>query len=221
MSPAATRDAILERAVDLASTEGLGAAIRLKQRGIDDFVVLERRSDVGGTWYDNTYPGCQCDIPSNLYSFSFAPNPNWSRTFPTQPEIWDYLRECAQRFGITPHIRFDTDVTEAAWDGEAGRWRLQTTEGPLTASIVIAAPGGLSEPAVPDLPGLDSFQGPAFHTARWDHDQDLAGKRVAVVGTGASSIQVVPHIQPEVEQLHVFQRTPPWIVPHPDRPVSD
>jgi cation diffusion facilitator CzcD-associated flavoprotein CzcO len=199
---------------------GLGAAIRLRQEGMDDFVVLERGDDVGGTWRDNTYPGCQCDIPSNLYSFSFAPNPNWSRTFPTQPEIWDYLRDCARRFGLYPHIRFDHEVTAAAWDGDAARWRIETPHGELSADVLIAAPGGLSEPAIPGLPGLDSFEGPAFHTARWDHEHDLTGRRVAVIGTGASSIQVVPRLQPEVERLHVFQRTPPWIVPHPDRPVS-
>jgi cation diffusion facilitator CzcD-associated flavoprotein CzcO len=199
---------------------GLGAAIRLKQRGIDDFVVLEREDAVGGTWCVNTYPGCQCDIPSNLYSFSFAPNPSWSRTFPTQPEIWDYLRECTERYGITPHLRLGTEVTGADWDDEAAVWRIETSRGPLAADVVIAAPGGLSAPAVPDLPGLERFEGPAFHTARWDHDVDLRGKRVAVVGTGASAIQVVPRVQPEVERLHVFQRTPPWIMPHPDRPVS-
>jgi cation diffusion facilitator CzcD-associated flavoprotein CzcO len=199
---------------------GLGAAIRLRQEGMDDFVVLERGDDVGGTWRDNTYPGCQCDIPSNLYSFSFAPNPNWSRTFPTQPEIWDYLRDCARRFGLYPHIRFGHEVTSAAWDRHADHWKIETPHGALTADVVIAAAGGLSEPAIPALPGLDRFEGPAFHTARWDHDHDLAGKRVAVIGTGASSIQVVPHLQPQAERLHVFQRTPPWIMPHPDRPVS-
>ena len=200
---------------------GLGAAIRLRQQGIEDFVLLERGDDVGGTWRENTYPGCQCDIPSNLYSFSFAPNPNWSRTFPTQPEIWDYLRDCARRFGILPHIRFGHEVTGADWDEHTGRWTLETPHGSVSAQVVIAAPGGLSAPSVPELPGLEAFEGPAFHTARWDHDQDLAGQRVAVIGTGASSIQVVPYLQPEVEQLQVFQRTPPWIVPHPDRPVSD
>jgi cation diffusion facilitator CzcD-associated flavoprotein CzcO len=203
-----------------AGFAGLGAAIRLKQDGMDDFVVLERGDDVGGTWRDNTYPGCQCDIPSNLYSFSFAPNPNWSRTFPTQPEIWDYLRDCARRFGLYPHIRFDHEVLSATWDADAVRWRIETAHGELSADVLIGAPGGLSEPSLPQLPGLDRFEGPSFHTARWDHDFDLAGKRVAVVGTGASSIQVVPRIQPEVERLHVFQRTPPWIIPHPDRPVT-
>ena len=133
---------------------GLGMGIRLKQAGIDDFVVLERAPDVGGTWRDNTYPGCQCDVPSHLYSFSFAPNPGWSRTFSHQEEIWDYLRDCAERFGITPHVRLNREVLEAAWDEEAGVWRLETSSGDLTADVVVSGTGALSEPAIPDLPGL-------------------------------------------------------------------
>jgi cation diffusion facilitator CzcD-associated flavoprotein CzcO len=199
---------------------GLGMAVRLKREGIDDFVVLERNLGVGGTWWDNTYPGCQCDVPSHLYSFSFAPNPDWSRTYSLQPEIRDYLRDCAERFGITPHIRFGCEVGSASWDEERGLWRLETSDGELTAQVLVAGVGPLSEPAIPDIPGLDRFTGSIFHSARWDHDHDLAGERVAVVGTGASAIQFVPRIQPEVERLHVFQRTPPWILPHTDRPVS-
>jgi cation diffusion facilitator CzcD-associated flavoprotein CzcO len=200
---------------------GLGMAIRLKQAGIEDFVVLERAGDVGGTWRDNTYPGCQCDVPSHLYSFSFAPNPEWSRTFSHQGEIWDYLRDCAERHGVTPHLRFDHEVLEAAWDDDAGRWRLETAGGDLTADVVVSGTGALSEPSIPALPGLEDFEGAAFHSAEWDHDYDLAGKRVAVIGTGASAIQFVPHIQPQVESLHLFQRTPPWVLPHNDRPISD
>jgi cation diffusion facilitator CzcD-associated flavoprotein CzcO len=200
---------------------GLGMAIRLKQAGIEDFVVLERADDVGGTWRDNTYPGCQCDVPSHLYSFSFAPNPEWSRTFSRQEEIWDYLRECAERFGINPHVRFDHEVLEAAWDDESSRWCLQTPHGELTADVVVSGTGALSEPSIPSVPGLEDFEGAAFHSARWDHDFDLEGKRVAVVGTGASAIQFVPRIQPEVESLHLFQRTPPWVLPHSDRPITD
>jgi cation diffusion facilitator CzcD-associated flavoprotein CzcO len=200
---------------------GLGMAIRLKQAGIDDFVLLERAGDVGGTWRDNTYPGCQCDVPSHLYSFSFAPNPNWTRTFSHQEEIWDYLRDCAERFEITPHVRFNHEVIDAAWDEEAGVWRLETSGGDLTAHVVVSGTGALSEPSIPELPGLESFEGAAFHSARWDHDFDLENKRVAVIGTGASSIQFVPRIQRQVESLTLFQRTPPWVLPHSDRPITD
>jgi cation diffusion facilitator CzcD-associated flavoprotein CzcO len=198
---------------------GLGMAIRLLGEGRRDFVVLERAHDVGGTWRDNTYPGCQCDIPSHLYSFSFAPNPNWTRAFPLQQEIWDYLRDCADRFGVRPHIHFGCEVEHAAWDEDVARWRIETSRGEMTADVLIAGPGGLSEPSIPPLPGLESFEGAVFHSAMWDHDHDLDGAKVAVVGTGASAIQFVPHIQPRVERLTVFQRTPPWIMPHLDRPI--
>jgi cation diffusion facilitator CzcD-associated flavoprotein CzcO len=199
---------------------GLGMAIRLKQAGIDDFVVLEKGDDLGGTWRENTYPGVQCDVPSHLYSFSFAPNPNWSRTFPLGDEIWDYLRACAQRYGVMPHIRFGCEVQSAAWDDERQCWRIETTEESLTAQVLVAGTGPLHEPSIPDLPGLDRFEGRAFHSAEWDHDHDLTGERVAVVGTGASAIQFVPRIQPKVSQMHVFQRTPPWIMPHSDRAIT-
>jgi len=203
-----------------AGFSGLGMAIRLKQAGMHDFVVLERRADVGGTWYDNTYPGCQCDVPSHLYSFSFEPNPDWSRTFSCQPEIWAYLRRCAERHGLIEHIRFDHELLGAAWCEEERRWRLDTSHGPLCADVIISAVGGLSEPSTPELPGLDRFQGTAFHTAQWNHEHDLGGERVAVIGTGASAIQVIPRIQPQAGSLHVFQRTPTWVLPHSDRPVS-
>ncbi len=199
---------------------GIGCGIRLKQEGENDFVILERADDVGGTWRDNTYPGCACDVPSHLYSFSFEPNPNWSRTFSPQPEIWEYLRHCTKKYGVEPHIRFNHAVTEAAWDEEAEVWRLDTEHGSLTADFLIAGVGPLSDPRLPDIPGIESFEGRIFHTARWDHDYDLSGKRVAVIGTGASSIQVVPQIQPLVKRLHVFQRTAPWIVPQRDRRLS-
>jgi cation diffusion facilitator CzcD-associated flavoprotein CzcO len=201
---------------------GLGMAIRLKQAGIDDFVVFERAGDVGGTWRDNTYPGAACDVPSHLYSFSFAPNPDWSRTFSPQPEIWDYLRRCAGHFDVLPHIRFGHEVTGARWDEERSRWEIETAGGgSFSAQVLVAGTGPLSEPAYPRIPGLESFEGNAFHSARWDHDQDLRGRRVAVIGTGASTIQVVPRIQPEVERLHLFQRTPPWVMPHADRALSE
>jgi cation diffusion facilitator CzcD-associated flavoprotein CzcO len=199
---------------------GLGMAIRLKQAGRDDFVVYERGEDVGGTWWFNSYPGCQCDIPSHLYSFSFALNPEWSRTYSKQEEIQRYLRDCAERYDVTRHIRFNTNVDGAEWDEDAQRWRLETSEGAAVARVLVAGFGPLSEPSIPDLPGLDSFRGTTFHTATWNHDHDLTGRRVAVLGTGASAIQAVPEIQPLVERLHVFQRTPPWVVPHRDRPIT-
>jgi cation diffusion facilitator CzcD-associated flavoprotein CzcO len=199
---------------------GLGMAIRLKQEGYEDFVVLERGEEVGGTWHVNTYPGCGCDVPSNLYSFSFAPNPGWTNTYSRQPEIAAYLRRCADDFGVRPHIRFDTEVTGAAWDEGEQHWTLDTSGGEITARVVVAGAGPLFEPKAPDVPGIDSFKGRMFHSARWDHDYDLAGRRVAVVGTGASAIQFVPEIAPEAEHVTVFQRTPPWVMPHPSRPTT-
>jgi len=202
-----------------AGFAGLGAAISLLGDGRSDFVVLERDDDVGGTWHRNSYPGCQCDVPSNLYSFSFAPNPDWTQTFALQPEIGAYLRKVADDFGVRPHLRTGTAVEGAAWDERAQRWRIDTARGPLTARVLVAGVGALSEPAIPPIPGAERFAGPAFHTARWDHDVDLTGKRVAVIGTGASAVQVVPRIQPQAARLTVFQRTPPWIMPHPGRPT--
>jgi cation diffusion facilitator CzcD-associated flavoprotein CzcO len=199
---------------------GLGMAIKLREHGIEDFAILERHEDVGGTWHANTYPGCQCDIPSHLYSFSFEPNPGWSRTYATQPEIWRYLRGVAERHDLVERIHFGCELTGASWDEEASLWRIETTRGPLTAEMIVAAPGGLSEPSVPDVKGLGEFEGKVLHTARWDGDYDFTGKRIAVVGTGASAIQAVPQLQPQVAQLTLFQRTPPWIVPHRDRPIT-
>jgi cation diffusion facilitator CzcD-associated flavoprotein CzcO len=211
---------------------GLGAAIRLTQAGIEDFVVLERDSDVGGTWWANTYPGCQCDIPSHLYSFSFAPNPGWTRTYSLQPEILQYLRAVCSEHGIYPHIRFGREVKAADWDEQAKRWRIETgacgeagagddaDASELTADLLIVGPGPLSDPKLPALDGIESFEGAIFHSARWDHEHSLLGERAAVIGTGASSIQFVPQIQPEVSELHVFQRTPPWILAHRDRPTT-
>jgi len=203
-----------------AGFSGLGTAIRLRGQGHENFVVLERGDDVGGTWHWNTYPGCGCDVPSHLYSFSFAPNPSWTRTYSRQDEIRDYLRRCADDFGVRPHIRTSTTVESAVWDEQARRWILETDRGTLRARVVIAGIGPLTEPKVPDIPGLETFEGHTMHSARWDHDYDLAGKRVASIGTGASAIQYVPSIQPEVERLHVFQRTPPWVMPHTDRPTT-
>ncbi len=202
-----------------AGFAGLGMAIRLKRQGEEDFVLLERAADIGGTWRDNTYPGCRCDVPSQLYSFSFAPNSNWSSTFSPQEEILDYLKGCAERFDVLPHVYFDTELEGAAWDEDESLWRIDTSTGAMTADLLVAAQGPLSEPALPEVPGLESFEGTAFHSAQWDHDHDLTDERVAVIGTGASAIQFVPEIQPKVRELHVFQRTPPWVVPHRNRPI--
>jgi cation diffusion facilitator CzcD-associated flavoprotein CzcO len=199
---------------------GLGMAIRLKMAGRDDFVVLERASDVGGTWHANSYPGCQCDIPSNLYSFSFARKSDWTTAYPLRDQILDYLRDCASRFGVRPQVELECELLDAAWDAERGRWEIETSRGSLSARVLVAAPGLLSEPCVPALPGLERFHGAAFHTARWDHDHDLTGRSVAVLGTGASAIQVVPSIRERVSRLVVFQRTPPWVIPHLDHAVG-
>jgi cation diffusion facilitator CzcD-associated flavoprotein CzcO len=199
---------------------GLGTAIRLKQEGVESFVVLERGDDVGGTWHFNTYPGCGCDVPSHLYSFSFAPNPEWTETYSKQPEIGAYLRRCADRFGVRPHIRLNCTATAAAWDEAEGRWTVETTDGTVRARVLVAAPGPLFEPKIPEIEGLGRFEGAMFHSARWDHGFDPAGKRIASIGTGASAIQYVPMIQPEAAQLHVFQRTAPWVFPHSARPTK-
>jgi cation diffusion facilitator CzcD-associated flavoprotein CzcO len=199
---------------------GLGLAIRLKQAGIDDFVVLERAADVGGTWQANTYPGCQCDVPSHLYSFSFAPNPGWTRTYSRQQEIWDYLRGLADRHDLHPHIRLDHELTGASWDDAEQRWSVQTARGNWSAQILVDATGPLSHPKLPAIRGLRRFEGKIFHSAEWDHDHDLGGERVAVIGTGASAIQFVPRIAGRVGKLHVFQRTAPWVLPHTDRPTT-
>ncbi|KOG62195.1 cyclohexanone monooxygenase [Streptomyces griseoflavus] len=199
---------------------GLGAAVRLRRQGITDFVVLERAGSVGGTWRDNSYPGCACDVPSHLYSFSFAPNPEWPRNFSGQPHIRAYLERVTDTFGLRPHIRFDSEVRGLRWNGEELYWEVETAGGSLTADVVVSATGPLSDPKVPDVPGLDSFPGKVFHSARWDHDYDLRGKRVAMIGTGASAIQIVPSIQPVVDRLTLFQRTPAWVLPRADRKIS-
>jgi cation diffusion facilitator CzcD-associated flavoprotein CzcO len=199
---------------------GIGLAIRLKQEGVEDFAVLERGDGVGGTWHFNTYPGCACDVPSHLYSFSFAPNPDWSRTYSRQPEIRAYLRRVVEDFKVAPKIRLNTEVSSARWDEAARRWELETSQGRLRARVLVSATGPLVEPKIPPFPGVERFAGPAFHSARWDHSVDLKGKRVAAVGTGASAIQFVPAIAPDVARLHVFQRTPPWVMPHSSRPIT-
>ncbi|MER5216723.1 NAD(P)/FAD-dependent oxidoreductase [Streptomyces sp. NPDC002838] len=199
---------------------GLGAAVRLRREGVTDFVVLERADGVGGTWRDNSYPGCACDVPSHLYSFSFAPHAEWPRAFSGQRHIRAYLEHVADVFRLRPHIRFDSEVKMMTWDGERLCWDIETTSGSLSADVVVSATGPLSDPRIPDIPGLDAFPGKVFHSACWDHDYELRGKRVAMVGTGASAIQIVPAIQPLVEKLTLFQRTPPWVMPRVDRPIS-
>ena len=206
---------------------GLGAAIKLRQAG-HDVVIFERAGDVGGVWRDNTYPGAACDVQSHLYSFSFDPNPNWSRQYSPQAEILEYLRGVVRRFALRPLLRLNTDVARAEWDAEAAQWRVTSAASgsqptsPTTENFdhVVLATGALAEPVTPKLPGLDTFVGPVFHTSRWDHSFDYAGKRVAVVGTGASAIQVVPAIQPDVAHLTLFQRTPAWVMPRHDEPIA-
>ncbi|MGA8115421.1 MAG: NAD(P)/FAD-dependent oxidoreductase [Actinocatenispora sp.] len=204
-----------------AGFAGLGTAIRLAQRGHRDFAILERADEIGGTWRDNSYPGAACDVPSHLYSFSFAPNPAWSRSFSRQPEIQEYLLDCARRYDLRPHLRLGHELLDATWDAEAARWRVRTSRGDFTGRILVVGAGPLSEPRRPELPGLDDFAGAVFHSAQWDHERSLAGRRVAVVGTGASAIQFVPQIAPDVARLHVFQRTPPWIIPRADRAITN
>jgi cation diffusion facilitator CzcD-associated flavoprotein CzcO len=199
---------------------GLGAAIRLKQRGEHDFVLLERADRLGGTWRDNSYPGCACDVPSHLYSFSFALNPDWTRLCSPQAEIQTYLERVAGEHDIPPHIRFGHEMLESAWNDERRLWEIHTSAGDLTAEILISGMGGLSEPAVPKLEGLESFQGTTFHSAQWNHEHSLAGERVAVIGTGASAVQFVPEIQPEVGELQIYQRTAPWIVPRNNAEIN-
>jgi cation diffusion facilitator CzcD-associated flavoprotein CzcO len=200
---------------------GLGMAIRLKQAGIDDFVILEQASGVGGTWRDNHYPGAACDVESHLYSFSFEPNPTWTRTFAPQGEILAYLERCTDKYGVRPHIRFETRVTGARFDEDTALWTVATSRGDeLLARAIISATGGLSRPSYPGIPGLDRFAGKTFHSARWDDAYAFDGKTVGVVGTGASAIQIVPSIAPRVRHLDVFQRTAPWIIPKPDYPIS-
>jgi cation diffusion facilitator CzcD-associated flavoprotein CzcO len=201
---------------------GIGMGIRLKQAGIDDFTILEQASGVGGTWRDNHYPGAACDVESHLYSFSFEKNPAWSRTFARQSEILAYLEHCADKYGIRPHIRFGTAVTGASFDEASGLWSLGTSRGEtLQARVVVSGTGGLSRPSLPDIPGLASFAGKTFHSARWDDAYPLEGKTVGVIGTGASAVQIVPAIAPRVGKMHVFQRTPPWILPKADRAFSE
>ncbi|MFE3289794.1 flavin-containing monooxygenase [Rhodococcus sp. NPDC059234] len=202
-----------------AGISGIGAAITLRRMGITDFAILEKSDSFGGTWRDNSYPGCACDVPSGLYSYSFAPNPEWTRLFAGQEEIRRYIDRTAAEHGIEAHVRFGTEMARAQWDEPRRRWIVETSAGTFTANSVVAAAGPWNEPLTPDVPGLDTFEGEVFHSSRWNHAYDLTGKRVAVVGTGASAVQFVPAIQPEVERLHLYQRTAQWVLPKPDHYV--
>lgn len=201
---------------------GLGMAIRLAQRGESDYVVLEKADDVGGTWRDNRYPGCACDVPSRLYSFSFDQKPDWTRDFATADEIWTYLRDVADRHGVRERIEFGADLTSAAYSEQHRRWEVATADGrQWTADALVLGVGALHEPRLPDVPGLEDFGGPVFHSARWPARDGLDGQRVAVVGTGASSVQIVPALAPRTERITVFQRTPAWILPKHDKVWSE
>jgi cation diffusion facilitator CzcD-associated flavoprotein CzcO len=205
-----------------AGFAGIGAAIRLRKAGIDSFTIFERAGEIGGTWRDNTYPGAACDVPSHVYSFSFEPNPDWSRAFSESAEIQAYLLRVVEKWGLREHLRLDTEIAEARFDEAAGSWTLTTGAGErVAARVVISGVGGLVDPKFPEIKGLRSFLGESIHTARWNHDYDLAGKRVAVIGTGASAIQVVPSIAPRVARLSVFQRTPAWVMPKRDHVYSE
>jgi cation diffusion facilitator CzcD-associated flavoprotein CzcO len=201
---------------------GIGAAIQLLRNGIRSFTIFERAGEIGGTWRDNTYPGAACDVPSHVYSLSFEPNPGWSRAFAESGEIQAYLLSLVEKWGLRAHLRLGTEIGEARWDEAAGAWTLVTAaDESFVARVVISAVGGLVDPAWPDIKGLQGFGGELFHTARWNHDYDLAGRRVGVVGTGASAVQVVPSIAREVERLVVFQRTPAWVMPKHDRVYAE
>jgi cation diffusion facilitator CzcD-associated flavoprotein CzcO len=199
---------------------GLATAIGLLREGRRDLVVLERAEELGGTWRDNSYPGCACDVPSHLYSLSYAPNPDWTRSFASQPEIQHYLLRTAREHGVDRYVRYGAELLAARWMEAEQHWHLTTARGTLTADLLVAGTGPLSEPTVPDLPGLETFEGRTFHSASWDHGHDVTGERVAVIGTGASAIQFVPHLQRKAGHLTVFQRTAPWVLPRRDRAIT-
>jgi cation diffusion facilitator CzcD-associated flavoprotein CzcO len=200
-----------------AGFSGLGMGIKLLEAGMNSFLIIEKSADIGGTWWDNRYPGCACDIPSHLYSFSFEPSTDWTRMYPGQQEIHAYLKRCVEKYKLSPYIRLNTRFQEAVWDEAAGEWHATTQDGArIRARVLVSGMGALHVPHYPEINGLDRFNGPAFHSSSWDHGVDLAGKNVAVIGTGASAIQFVPQIAPRVGKLHLFQRTPPWIVPRLD-----
>ena len=204
-----------------AGISGIAAAIRLDKADLGNYKIIEKANRVGGTWRDNNYPGCGCDVPSALYSYSFAPSAKWSHLFAKQPEILNYLEEVSEEFGVKDKIEFNSELTSAAWQEEQHLWKLTTTTGIYWSKAVIFATGPITESQIPKLEGLDTFKGDMFHSARWNHDVDLKDKRIAVIGTGASAIQFIPQVQPLAKALYVFQRTAPWVVPKPDMPLSE
>jgi len=201
---------------------GLGMAIELRKAGREDFVILEKADEVGGTWRDNTYPGCACDVQSHMYSFSYEQNPDWTRSFSGWAEIFSYLKGLTDKYDLRRFIRFGREMEGAEWDAGSATWTVRSTTGEtFVGQFLVSGVGALHIPNVPQLNGIENFQGESFHSANWDHDYELHGKRVAVVGTGASAIQFIPQIAPEVAQMTVFQRTPPWVMPKPDHPVPE
>lgn len=211
----------LDVAILGAGVSGLCMGIQLQRAGIASFAIFEKSHDVGGTWLDNSYPGSGCDVPSHLYSFSFEPNPDWSRAFSPQAEIQRYLRHCAEKYGLLPKIHFGTEIAGASFDASAGLWRIRTSTGEeITARALVSGLGQLNRPHTPDLPGLASFEGTTFHSARWNHQHDLAGEKVAVVGNGASALQFIPEIAKTAERVTVFQRSANWVIPRNDRKFS-
>jgi len=228
--PSGNRDNAAGISVDVlivgAGFSGICMGIKLLEAGMKNFLIIEKSEDVGGTWYENRYPGCACDVPSHLYSFSFERNPDWTRMFASQQEIWQYLKSCVQRYGLSPYIRFNTRFQEGVWDEAEGHWRISAKDNSgnnlgIRARVLISGMGALHVPHYPEIPGVERFAGPSFHSSTWKPEVDLRGKSVAVVGTGASAIQFIPHIAPRTGKLYVFQRTAPWIVPRLDFGISD
>lgn len=212
---------VLTVAIVGAGFAGLCLALKLKAAGIHDFVVIDKNPEVGGTWFENTYPGAACDIDSCLYSYSFLPAPPWTRKFAGQAEIQRYLAACARDHGLSSHLRLGTEIVEAAFDASRGQWSLSTGEGAtIAARVLVPACGQLNRPSIPPIPGIERFAGPCFHSARWDASFDPAGKVVAIIGTGASAVQIVPELVPAVERLILFQRSGAWVLPKGDRPFS-
>ena len=219
-SPTLHSSASVAVAIIGAGFSGIGAAAALKQQGIDDFVILERAAEVGGVWRDNRYPGCRCDVPSALYSFSYKPKPDWSDRFAAQPEIQQYLAACITDLGLTAHLRMRADVKTARWDESSQHWLLMLGDGAtVTARMLVVGSGALNEPVIPRISGIESFEGETFHSAQWPSDFDPTGKRIGVIGTGASAVQLVPEIVDAAAHVTVFQRTAPWVVPRGDRAI--
>jgi cation diffusion facilitator CzcD-associated flavoprotein CzcO len=214
--------AVLDVLIVGAGFAGLGMAIRLRQAGMESFLIIDKAPEIGGTWWYNRYPGCACDIPSHLYSFSFDRNPAWSRMYAGQEEILAYLKACAKRHGVMDRVRLNTPLREARWDEEFGLWRAVVGAGEtIEVRVLISGMGALHVPRFPELQGMERFRGPAFHSAEWSAEAKLDGRDVAVIGTGASAAQIVPAIAPQVAKLYVFQRTPAWILPRLDHPIGE